>query len=248
MKSSDLLSLANVAKEAAKNAGIKLLEEFQKPQEVLLSKGRDIKLAVDEIAEKIIIDHLKEGSELPILSEEAGIIDDLGSEFWIVDPLDGTSNFSRSIPICSSSISLMKDGSPCIGVIYDFLNNNLYWGANGMGAHCNEMPIQVSNVSSKSEGTLMTGIPAKDHYSNSEFEKMIDYFQSWKKVRMIGSATMANVFVASGKADFYEENDIFLWDIAAGAVLVKEAGGKISISEPTKEFRVDAIFSNGLLW
>ena len=117
-----------------------------------------------------------------------------------------------------------------------------------MGAHCNEMPIQVSNVSSKSEGTLMTGIPAKDYYSNSEFEKMIDYFQSWKKVRMIGSATMANVFVASGKADLYQENDIFLWDIAAGAVLVKEAGGKISISEPTKEFRVNAVFSNGLLW
>ena len=188
---------------------------------------------------------LKRSSKLPILSEEAGITDDLGSEFWVVDPLDGTSNFCRSIPICSSSISLFKDGNPCIGVIYDFLNNNLYWGANGMGAHCNEMPIQVSNVSSKSEGTLMTGIPAKDHYSNSEFEKMIDYFQSWKKVRMIGSATMANVFVASGKADLYQENDIFLWDIAAGAVLVKEAGGKISISEPTKEFRVNAIFSNG---
>ena len=117
MKSSDLLSLANVAKEAAKNAGKKLLEEFQKPQEVLLSKGRDIKLAVDEVAEKIIIDHLKEGSKLPILSEEAGITDDLGSEFWIVDPLDGTSNFSRSIPICSSSISLIKDGSPCIGCL-----------------------------------------------------------------------------------------------------------------------------------
>ena len=248
MKSSNLLSLANVAKEAAKNAGKKLLEEFQKPQEVLLSKGRDIKLAVDEVAEKIIIDYLKEGSKLPILSEEGGITDDLGSEFWVVDPLDGTSNFFRSIPICSSSISLIKDGSPCIGVIYDFLNDNLYWGANGMGAHCNEMPIQVSNVSSKSEGTLMTGIPAKDNYSNSEFEKMIDYFQSWKKVRMIGSATMANVFVASGKADLYQENDIFLWDIAAGAVLVKEAGGKISISEPTKEFRVNAIFSNGLLW
>ena len=248
MKSSNLLSLANVAKEAAKNAGKKLLEEFQKPQEVLLSKGRDIKLAVDEIAEKIIIDCLKEDSKLPILSEEAGITDDLGSEFWVVDPLDGTSNFFRSIPICSSSISLIKDGSPCIGVIYDFLNDNLYWGANGMGAHCNEMPIQVSNVSSKSEGTLMTGIPAKDNYSNSEFEKMIDYFQSWKKVRMIGSATMANVFVASGKADLYQENDIFFWVIAAGAVLVKEAGGKISISEPTKEFRVNAIFSNGLLW
>ena len=88
MKSSNLLSLVNVAKEAAKNAGKKLFEEFQRPQEVLLSKGRDIKLAVDEIAEKIIIDYLKDSSKLPILSEEAGIMDDLGSEFWVVDPLD----------------------------------------------------------------------------------------------------------------------------------------------------------------
>ena len=67
-------------------------------------------------------------------------------------------------------------------------------------------------------------------------------------IHLLAAALGANVFVASGKADLYQENDIFLWDVAAGAVLVKEAGGKISISEPTKEFRVNAIFSNGLIW
>ena len=237
-----------LAKLSAIEAGNFLLDQYYKNHEPILNKNRDIKLEVDQSAEKLIKNKLGSDLEIPILGEEHGPSGKIDNTYWVVDPLDGTSNYFRKIPICSTSIALIQDGKPVIGVINDFLNQNLYWGANGMGAHCNEMPIQVSYVSSKSEGTLMTGIPAKDNYSNSEFEKMIDYFQSWKKVRMIGSATMANVFVASGKADLYQENDIFLWDIAAGAVLVKEAGGKISISEPTKEFRVNAIFSNGLLW
>ena len=82
----------------------------------------------------------------------------------------------------------------------------------------------------------MTGIPAKDYYSNSEFEKMIDYFQSWKKVRMIGSATMANVFVASGKADLYQENDIFLWDIAQEQSWLKRQEVKFQSLNQQKNF------------
>ena len=117
-----------------------------------------------------------------------------------------------------------------------------------MGAHCNEMPIQVSKVSSKSEGTLMTGIPAKDHYSNSEFEKMIDYFQSWKKVRMIGSAAMSCAYVASGQFDQYQEKGIFLWDIAAGLSIIKAAGGNYTYkSYPEDQFKVDVVANNNCL-
>ncbi len=104
--------------------------------------------------------------------------------------------------------------------------------------------ISVSSLSLKKESTLVTGIPAKDNYSDNEFKNMISDFQSWKKVRMIGSAAMASAYVASGKAEAYKENGIFLWDIAAGAAIVKAAGGKILISNYQSDFRVDVNFTN----
>ena len=91
----------------------------------------------------------------------------------------------------------------------------------------------------------MTGIPAKSSYSDDEFKLMIKLFQKWKKVRMIGSAAIANLYVAKGKADCYEEKGTFIWDVAAGAVIVHEAGGFASLSEFKSDFSVDAKFTNG---
>ena len=108
----------------------------------------------------------------------------------------------------------------------------------------NDIEISVSSLSLKKESTLVTGIPAKDYYSDNEFKNMISDFQSWKKVRMIGSAAMASAYVASGKAEAYKENGIFLWDIAAGAAIVKAAGGKILINNYQSDFRVDVNFTN----
>jgi myo-inositol-1(or 4)-monophosphatase len=104
--------------------------------------------------------------------------------------------------------------------------------------------MKVSSLSQKNMSTLVTGIPAKTHYTDIEFQKMISNFQSWKKIRMIGSAAMAAVYVASGKAETYQEDGIFLWDVAAGAAIVNAAGGSISLKNLKTDFRVDAIFSN----
>ena len=116
-----------------------------------------------------------------------------------------------------------------------------------MPAFMNKDQISVSNIKSKSGGTLVTGIPAKETYTDAEFHEMISEFQAWKKVRMIGSAAMASAYVASGRADTYKENGIFLWDIAAGAALVKAAGGNVVISNIKEDYRVDAKFSNAYL-
>ena len=89
-----------------------------------------------------------------------------------------------------------------------------------------------------------SGIPAKTNYSDDEFIQLISTFQAWKKIRMIGSAAMAAVYVAAGKAERYQENGIFLWDIAAGAAIVSAAGGIASITNLQSDFRVDAQFSN----
>ena len=108
-------------------------------------------------------------------------------------------------------------------------------------------PYQFQKTNEISMGTIMTGIPAKYEYSDEEFSNMIQLFQNWKKIRMIGSAAIANTYVANGCADYYQENDTFLWDIAAGAIIVEEAGGQAILSQVKSDFRIDAKFSNGVL-
>ena len=199
---------------------------------------------IDIDAEEIIKEHITKKSSLPILAEESGKSGDLDEFFWVVDPLDGTSNFLNNIPISCVSISLMHGLTPVLGAIFDFNNSDLYYAHKESKAYVNNMEISVSSPNLKKESTLVTGIPARDNYSDQEFKDMISDFQSWKKIRMIGSAAMASVYVASGKAEAYKENGIFLWDIAAGAAIVEAAGGKISISNLQPDFRVDASFTN----
>ena len=138
----------------------------------------------------------------------------------------------------------MHNLKPVLGVIYDFNHQDLYFGHSDSKAYINDQEIKVSSLSSKKESTLVTGIPAKTHYSNDEFNQLISTFQSWKKIRMIGSAAMAAVYVAAGKAETYQENGIFLWDIAAGAAIVIAAGGTASITNVQSDYRVDAKFTN----
>ena len=240
----DLDSCLQIAKSAAFLAGDYLKEQQTKNLKILSNKARDLKLQTDIDAEEIIKEHITQKSSLPILAEESGISGELDEFFWVVDPLDGTSNFLRNIPISCVSISLMQGLNPVLGAIFDFNNSDLYCAHKESKAYVNDVEISVSALSLKKESTLVTGIPAKDNYSDDEFKIMISDFQSWKKIRMIGSAAMASVYVASGKAEAYKENGIFLWDIAAGAAIVEAAGGKISISNYQSDFRVDANFTN----
>ena len=240
-----LPDLLEIAKQAAQTSGNFLKNEFYKDQEASLNKGRDIKLKIDIESEKLILEFINQNSKLPILSEESGASKDLGDTYWIVDPLDGSSNYFRKIDICAVSIALMHQGEPLLGVINDFMSEHLYFASKNGGAFCNDIPIKVSDIEDTDEGTIMTGIPAKSLYSDDEFKLMIELFQKWKKVRMIGSAAIANLYVAKGKADCYEEKGTFIWDVAAGAIIVNEAGGFASLSEFKSDFRVDAKFTNG---
>jgi len=240
----ELDSWIEIAKSAAIKAGKYLLSNQTKDLEILLNKGRDIKLQLDIDTEQIIKEHISAQNSFTILGEETGLSGDLGEFYWVVDPLDGTSNFLRNIPISCVSIALMQNLSPVLGVIYDFNHDDLYYGHKQSKAFLNKKEITVSNYSEKNQSTLVTGIPAKKNYTDIEFQNMIEDFQNWKKVRMIGSAAMAAVYVASGKAETYKENGIFLWDIAAGAAIVNAAGGKAHIINLQEDYRVDAKFTN----
>lgn len=240
----ELNAWLKIAKSAALDGGNYLLQNQDKELKILMNSGRDIKLQLDSDTEKLIKENLSSKSPFSILGEETGLSNNLGEFYWVVDPLDGTSNFLRDIPISCVSIALMQDMKPILGVIYDFNHDDLYFGHQNSKAFLNQEEINVSEYSQKNQSTLVTGIPAKTNYSDEEFKNMIDDFQNWKKVRMIGSAAMAATYVAAGKAETYKENGIFLWDIAAGAAIVQAAGGVVSIKNLQADYRVDAIFTN----
>ena len=235
-----------IAIKAAKASGKLLLENRDELNNETVVSSKDIKLTADISSENLIKEIILENSTYPILAEESGKSEDeLGETFWVIDPLDGTANYNRDIPICCISIGLVHIMKPMLGVIYDFNNDDLYVGNCLKNVSVlNNKEINVSNTKQKKDGILITGLPHGTDYSDGALKKMVTDMQSWKKVRMIGSAAMASCYIASGKADLYQENGIFFWDIVAGAAIVNSAGGSAAISNVHENYQVDVIFSN----
>ena len=245
MSAVDLENELKVAKLAALAAGEILKTKKSDLNIETSSSERDIKLEADAVAETLIKEIIEDESNIPILAEESGkSSENLGDIFWVIDPLDGTANYSRDIPICCVSIALIKNLVPVIGVIYDFNNNDLYIGSSEQEAMLNDKKITVSQTLKHQEGVLVTGLPNATDYSDEAMLEMIKDFQGWRKVRMIGSAAMASAYVASGKADVYKELGTYLWDVAAGAAIVNAAGGTANILNQKDNFQVDVFFSN----
>lgn len=244
MNKSEVLKEHHIAKKASVSAGKLLLNKNSITE--IFSSDKDIKLTADIEAEQSIKDIISAQSSYPILAEESGkSVEKLGDTYWIIDPLDGTANYSRSIPISAVSICLMHQLNPVLGVIYDFNNDHLYEGSIVSDALLNDQKIKVSSVDNSKSGMLITGLPNNTDYSDKALTRMIRDFQDWRKVRMLGSAAMAAAYVASGKADVYKEKNSYIWDVAAGAAIVKAAGGYVSLTNQNESFQVDVFFSNG---
>ena len=242
----DLSKEINIAIEAALLSGKYLKDNKIELNEALKSDPRDTKLKADIASEKLIKEVINKSSNYQILAEESGkSSDDLGNTFWVVDPLDGTANYNRNIPICCISIGMVKDMKPIFGVIYDFNSDEIYCGdCINKVATLNNSPIQVSKIDDKKNGVLVTGLPFNTDYSDTSLNNLISDMQSWKKTRMIGSAAMASCYIASGKAEVYKEKGIYLWDILAGAAIVEAAGGLAEIKNVRDNYQVDVTFSN----
>ena len=242
MKLNDLLDLAKMSAMASGNF---LIENKSVLNEEISNIGRDIKLEADIKTELLIRDLLSK-SNIPILGEEGeDNLEDFGSRYWVVDPLDGTANFNRGIPICCVSIALIDNNKPILGVINDFNHDELYLGSIETPSMVNDELLKISNITNASNGTLMTGLPANTDYSDDGMKQLIEKFKKWKKIRMIGSAAMASMYVASGKAELYAENGTNIWDVAAGIAIVEAAGGKAIITNHKPNHSLDIEISNG---
>ncbi|MCW6036689.1 inositol monophosphatase [Spirulina subsalsa FACHB-351] len=228
----ELKHLLNIASEAALSAGVILQDHWGNIQ-VIEEKGRagDLVTEVDKKSEAIILAILNE--QVPdhgILAEESGILGNADSPYlWAIDPLDGTTNYAHSYPLSSVSVGLLLNGVPILGAIYDPYSNLLYRAAKGLGATCNHRPIQVSPTPSLNQSLLVTGFAYdRRETTDQNYAEFCYLTHITQGVRRGGSASLDLAHLASGRLDGYWERGLKPWDLAAGVVLVQEAGGTVT--------------------
>jgi myo-inositol-1(or 4)-monophosphatase len=212
----------------------------------------DLVTEADKESEEVILNLLqKEYPSYDILSEESGLKEKNHSEYlWVVDPLDGTTNYTHQYPMVSVSIALTYKENPVIGVVYNPIYEELIAAADGLGCTMNGEHVQVSKAAALSQSLLATGF-AYDRLTTSdnnyaEFCHLTNHSQG---VRRGGSAALDLAYVAAGRLDGFWERGLKFWDIAAGVVLIKEAGGcATSYSGGTLDLKSGRILaSNGLI-
>ena len=221
-------NLLALAKDIVKTASKEILNDLDQMRQVSKQLHRDVKILADNELDKFIVEQLSQRSSFPVLSEESGHSQTSHSKNnyrWIVDPIDGSINFSRGIPICCISIAFWKDMTPLLGVIYDFNRDELFSGIVGEGAWLNDSPISISPTRHVSKAILATGFPVSSDFSQETILKFVDNVKIYQKIRLLGSAALSLAYVACGRVDVYQEKDIKIWDVAAGIALVRAAGG-----------------------
>lgn len=238
----------SIAKEAALLAGAFLSGNRGPNLGVKKESGRDVKLTADIESEKIILNYLKEKSDFSILSEESGLIKRSRQELkWVVDPLDGTFNYMRGIPLCCISIGLWQADNPVLGVVYEFNRSELFSGIAKKGAWLNDSPISASGIIKKERAVLCTGFPVNTEFSKKNIQIFVENVSSYKKIRLLGSAALSIAYVASGRVDVYQERDIMLWDVGGAIPILLGAGGKLNMNKAPKIYSYHIFACNGLM-
>lgn len=231
LSSLDLRKALDVAVRTVKGAGRLLLELAEEPVEVMSEVGHDIKLKADCLAEEHILGVLQKELPLPMLTEESGEHGELNGirPMWVVDPLDGTFNYSRGLPLCCSSVGLWANEFPVLGAIYNFYRDELFTGIVGEGAWLNGKPIRVSGETVAAKASLATGFPHHQDFADPSILRFVRQVQDFKKIRMLGSAALMGAYVGCGWLDVYAEEDVWLWDIAAASAVALGAGATMTL-------------------
>jgi len=225
--------LINVMSGAARKAARKLVRDFGEVENLQVSKKgpADFVCAADKTAENVIrIELNKARPNFGFLLEERGeIVGSDTSNRWVVDPLDGTTNFLHGIPHFAISIALERDGEPFAGVIYEPVHDQMFTAEKGQGAHLNGRRIRVSNRHNMDESLFATGIPFKGVRDHPLFLRQLKAVMAVSAgVRRFGSAALDLAYVAAGRYDGFWETGLKPWDISAGIIIVREAGGFVS--------------------
>tara|TARA_B100001123_G_scaffold47872_1_gene48556 strand:+ start:1386 stop:2138 length:753 start_codon:yes stop_codon:yes gene_type:complete len=229
----------NIMIKASEKASKALIRDFGEVEKLQVSvKGpSDFVTNADTKAEKIIIEELtKSKRNYSIISEEGGkIIGKNKDNFWIIDPIDGTTNFLHGVPHFAISIALKSKNEIVSGLVYDPIKDEMFYAEKNNGAYCNNQRVRVSNKKKLENCLFATG------GSNEEEIKI----KKNVTLRKSGSAALDMAYVAAGKFDGYFQKNLNIWDIAAGIILVKEAGGIINDIDITKDENIKVLASSG---
>ncbi len=231
----------NIITKACMKASRPLIRDFGEIENLQVSsKGPgDFVTSADKRTEKIIIEELQKAHpDYGIITEESGIINKANTNNrWIIDPIDGTTNFLNGIPQFAISIGYEEENEIKCGVIFDPIKNEMFCAEKGNGAYLNNSRIRVSNKKKLKDALLVTGGPRQSSKIKeeifSEFIKVSNNVLS--PVRKFGSAALDVAYVACGRFDGYWQRELNYWDIAAGIIILKEAGGFVNFFEKDNE-------------
>jgi myo-inositol-1(or 4)-monophosphatase len=226
-------ALINVMAAAARKAARGLVRDFGEVENLQVSKKgpADFVSAADIRAEEVLRRELtKARPDYGFRLEEGGDVAPRdGQNIWLVDPLDGTTNFLHGVPHFAISIALEHNKELIAGIVYDPVKNEMFWAEKGQGAYCNEHRLRVSARSRMNEALIATGIPFKSHQDPKRFLHELEaVMREVAGVRRFGAAALDLAYVAAGRCDAFWERGLSPWDIGAGIVLVREAGGMVT--------------------
>ncbi len=230
----DIQGLVVVTTELVRKVGKKFIRANSQDAKKVVDLqvgGREIKLAADKILEKQLIKGLSSVG-FPILSEETGFIDSGKFEnlLWVVDPLDGSYNYSRNLGPSMISVALWQRNEPVLGVLFNLVTQQLSFGGPRIGTSVEDVLVHVSDRQERGQATLCTGFPSRFPIDDPRaVEAFATTMRSFGKIRMIGAAAASLWLVATGAADVYAEHNIMFWDVAAGLAIVNGAGGTFEI-------------------
>lgn len=245
--------MLNFAIETAREAGQILLDKLGK---ITVSKKGDINLVTeaDLASEKHIVEKIR--SHYPkhsILAEESGesaaVVDGDKRWKWIIDPLDGTTNYAHGYPCFCVTIALEHDGEIVVGVTYDPTRNETFSAEKGQGASLNNKKIRVSDTEKLSEALIVTGFPYDISQRENFARHLTEFLLKSRGVRRDGSAAIDMAYVACGRFDGFWEEGLNPWDVAAGLLFIEEAGGRVSYYDdsPFSIYTPPICASNGLI-
>jgi myo-inositol-1(or 4)-monophosphatase len=238
-----MIELSNILKQTidtAKTAGAFIRQESKTfDRNKIESKGlNDLVSYVDKEAEKIIVSQLREIlPEADFIAEE-GTAGQSGKDYtWIIDPLDGTTNFIHGIPIFAVSIGLKYKDEIVLGVVYEVNFDECFYASKGNGAYLNEKKIQVSKPKTLSESLVVTGFPYSAFSKIDNYLKILrSLMETCHGLRRMGSAATDLCYVACGRSEGFFEYDLKPYDVAAGVIILQEAGGKVTDFEGDNDY------------
>lgn len=233
-----MLPVLNDVIELARSAGAILRAGYGQQHDIRFKAETDLVTEIDHQSEKLVITTIQ--SRFPthsIVAEESGILPGSAENCWYVDPLDGTVNYAHGIPIFCVSIAYGIGRDILMGVIYDPMRDECFSAEKGCGAHLNGQPIRVSNATEMIRSLMVTGFPYQLwESSNNNLDNYSRVSRVSQGVRRLGSAALDTAYVACGRFDGYWEVTIKPWDVAAGALIVREAGGAVSNMQGSADF------------